>query len=160
MGRTGRRAGGGLVMLAPDTTTTPSPPQREADDRAEACRAVIAASAAASTAALPQVRSLLPTGWHAICHQAITGATHTVDIDPPTGVVDATAYRIPRTDGHDGAGAGWSVRVHNRQQRVDFPLSTDGGAHAAVFADVEAAVAAAITVVRVEAVPTRTGRPR
>lgn len=146
------------MIRVPDTSTPPSPAQREGDDRADAYRALIAASAAATIAALPHVRCLLPTGWHATGRQAIIGATYTVDIDPPTGVVDATAYLIPRTDGHDGTGIGWLVRVHNRQQRVDFPLYTDDGAHAAVFATVEAAVDAAITVLRVEAVSTRPGR--
>ena len=117
-----------------------------------------AASAAATTAALPHVRQVLPDGWHASGHQAISGATHTVEIDPPTGVVDATAYLMPRTD-DDGAVTGWWVRVHNRQQRVDFPLYTDGGARAAVYTSVEDAVAAAITALRIEAVPTRIGRP-
>ena len=147
-------------MPAPDTTPSPSPAQQAANDRADAARAVIAASATATTAALPRVRRLLPPGWRAGGHQAISGATHTVAIDPPAGVVDATAYLMPRTGEHDGTVAGWWVRVHNRQQRVDFPVYTDGGAHAAVFTSVDDAVAAAITVLRVEAVPAHLGGSR
>jgi hypothetical protein len=148
------------VTPAPDTTTSPSPAQQAANDRAATAQAVIAASAAATTAALQRVRHLLPDRWHAACHQAIIGATHTVAIDPPPGVVDATAYLMPRTGDHDGTVSGWSVRVHNRQQRVNFPLYTDGGARAAVYTSVDDAVTAAITVLRVEAVPTVSGRPR
>jgi hypothetical protein len=147
-------------MPAPDPTTSPSPAQRAADERADAARAVIAASATATTAALPRVRHLLPEGWHASGHQTISGATHTVAIDPPTGVVDATAYVMPRTDDRDGTVSGWWVRVHNRQQRVDFPLYTDGGARVAVYTSVEDAVAAAVAALRIEAVPTVIGRPR
>jgi hypothetical protein len=148
------------VTPAPGTTPKLSPAQQAANERADAAQAVIAASATATTAALPRVRRLLPDGWHAGGHQAISGATHTVAIDPPTGVVDATAYLMPRTDDHDGTVTGWWVRVHNRQQRVDFPLYTDGGARAAVYTSVDDAVAAAITVLRIEAVPARIGRPR
>ena len=145
---------------APGTTPKPSPAQQAANEQADATRKLIAASATATTAALPRVRQLLPDGWHASGHQAISGATHTVDIDPPTGMVDATAYLMPRTDDHDGAVTGWWVRVHNRHQKVDFPLYTDGGARAAFYTSVDAAVAAAITALRIEAVPTVIGRPR
>ena len=145
---------------APGTPPKLSPAQQVFDERADAAQAVIAASATATTAALPRVRQLLPDGWHASGHQAISGATHTVTIDPPTGVVDATAYLMPRTGDHDGTVTGWWVRVHNRQQRVDFPLYTDGGARAAIYTSVDDAVAAAITALRIEAVPTVVGRPR
>jgi hypothetical protein len=144
---------------APDTTTPPSPAQRAANDNAAAARALVTASATATTAVLPRVRQLLPAGWHATSYQAIRGATHTVAVDPPTSLVDATAYLLPRTD-QAGRVAGWWVRVHNRAQRVDFPLYTRGGADAAVFEGVDAAVDAAITALRVEAAPARTGRPR
>ena len=147
-------------MPAPDTTPKPSPAQRAANERAAVAQARIAASATAVTAALPRVRPLLPDGWQTRGHQTVSGATHTVAIDPPTGVVDATAYLMPRTDESDGTVAGWWVRVHNRQQRVDFPLYTDGGARAAVYITVDDAVAAAITALRIEAVPTVIGRPR
>lgn len=148
------------MTSAPDETPKLSPAQQVANERADAAQAVIAASAAATTVVLPRVRHLLPDGWHASCHQAISGATHTVAIDPPTGMVDATAYLMPRTNDRDGTVTGWWVRVHNRQQRVDFPLYTDGGARAAVYTSVEDAVAAAITALRIEAVPSRIGRPR
>jgi hypothetical protein len=148
------------VTSAPDATPRLSPAQQVANNRADAAQAVIAASATAVTAALPRVRQLLPDGWHASGHQAISGATHTVDIDPPTGMVDATAYLTPRTDEGDGTVTGWWARVHNRQQRVDFPLYTDGGARAAVYTSVDDAVTAAITALRIEAVPTIVGRPR
>ncbi|WP_432833028.1 hypothetical protein [Dactylosporangium sp. CA-092794] len=138
----------------------PGPAQQEADARADAARAVIAASARVTAAVLPHVRQLLPAGWRASSHQAISGATHTVAIDPPTALVDATAYLLPNTGSGEDAVSGWGVRVHNRQQRVDFPLYTDGGAHAAVFTDVADAVTAAITALRIEAVPTRIGPHR
>src|SRR3954471_22757541 len=96
----------------------PSPAQQEADARADAARAVIAASARATAAVLPHVRQLLPADWDASSHQAISGATHTVAIDPPTALVDATAYLLPATSGGEGTVADWWVRVHNRQQRV------------------------------------------
>ncbi len=143
-------------MQPPDPT--PGPAQREAADRADTARALIAASAAAATTALRHVRCLLPAGWHAACHQVLSGALHTIDIDPPTDVVHATAYLIPRTE--DGAVTGWWVRVHNRRQRIDFPLYTHGGTRAAVYASVEDAVAAAITALRVEAAPPPTARPQ
>ncbi len=144
----------------PGTTPKPSPAQQAANEQADAARNLIAASATATAAALPRVRQLLPDGWQARGRQAISGATHTVDIDPPTSLVDATAYLIPRTDEHDGTVTGWWVRVHNRHQRVDFPLYTDGGARAAVYTSVEGAAASAISALRIEAVPTGIGRPR
>src|SRR5689334_20514322 len=132
-------------MTEPGTTPKVSPAQQAANERADAAQVVIAASAAATTAALPHVRPLLPDGWQTSGHQAISGATHTVAIDPPTSLVDATAYLMPRTDEGDDTVTGWWVRVHNRQQRVDFPLYTDGGARAAVYTSVDDAVAAAVT---------------
>lgn len=144
-------------MPAPETAPSPSPAQQLADEQAEAARAIIAASAAATIAALPCVRPLLPTGWHASCPQPISRATHTLAIDPPTDMVDATAYLKPHTT-NDGTVAGWYVRVHNRAKRIGFPLYTEGGAHAAVFTNAEDAATVAITVLRIEAVPARLGR--
>ena len=144
----------------PDAAGPVSPAQQEADARAGAARAVIAASARATAAVLPHVRQLLPADWRAGSHQAIAGATHTVAIDPPTALVDATAYLLPDTGACEGTESGWWVRVHNRQQQVDFPLYTDGGAHAAVFAHIADAVTAAITALRIEAVPARSGHRR
>ncbi|WP_433651570.1 hypothetical protein ACQP2C_02940 [Micromonospora zamorensis] len=92
---------------------------------------------------LPEVQRLVPEGWAARRHQT-DGARCTVAIDAPADV-NATSYLSPPVGRF-----GWYVRVHNRTTGMDFPLYTDGGARAASFDTIEAAVAAAVEALRVE----------
>ncbi|MEU1244203.1 hypothetical protein ABZ388_27955 [Micromonospora parva] len=91
---------------------------------------------------LPEAQRLVPEGWAARRHQT-DGARCVVAIDAPA--VIATSYLSP-PDGKFG----WYVRVHNRATGVDFPLYIDGGARAASFDTIEAAVVAAVEALRVE----------
>ncbi|CCH17736.1 hypothetical protein [Micromonospora lupini] len=97
---------------------------------------------------LPEAQRLVPEGWAARRHQN-DGARCHVAIDAPADV-NATSYLSP-PDGKSG----WYVRVHNRTTGIDFPLYTDGGARAASFDTIEAAVAAAVEALRVESAEAR-----
>jgi hypothetical protein len=119
--------------------------EREARIRRAHTDAIIEQTRQVATASIDEFRTLLPDGWHAQVNQIIVGACYTVDIHPPTGPVDVHAYLTPPHDGHS-----WYVRVFNRTRGLDFPLYTDGGVHAATFPTVPDALAAAISVVRIE----------
>ena len=51
-------------------------------------------------------------------------------------------------DGEDG----WTVGVHNRSRRIDFPLYVAGGARVALYPTAEAALKAAINALEIELV--------
>lgn len=108
----------------------------------------ITASAEHVAQAVAAVHDRLPADWHAVACQHIDGATHTLDIQPPAGSIDAIAYLIPPT----GRGDGWLVRVHNRTRHLDFPLYHAGGARAASFGSASEALDAAIEALRIEIV--------
>jgi tripartite-type tricarboxylate transporter receptor subunit TctC len=90
---------------------------------------------------------LLPDGWSAAASQAISEAIHTIAITPPGGAVDVSADLSPPASDGD---SGWSVRIHNRAEGIDFPLYTAGGAHAATYCTAPDAAAAAVTALRCE----------
>jgi hypothetical protein len=119
--------------------------EREYRQRAADTRRRVAASAEQVHRALVAVRDRVPEGWRFGACQHLDGAIHTLTVEPPADIIDATAYLAPPDDGD-----GWRVRVHNRAQGIDFPLYGAGGARAAVFADPGDAVDAAVTALRVE----------
>jgi hypothetical protein len=120
--------------------------ERDHRQRAVENQRRIAASADQVHRAMAAVRERMPTGWHAAARQHIDGATHTLEVEPASGCIDAIAYLIPPTCGSRG----WRVRVHNRTYRIDFPLYRDGGARAASFDTACDALDAAIRALRVE----------
>jgi hypothetical protein len=108
----------------------------------------------AVAAAIGHARTLVPAGWRAQARQARPDVCHAIDIHPPAGAVDVTAYLLPA-----GSDRGWHVQIHNRTRRVGFPLYTRGGAEAAYYATVDDAVTAAVTALRIEIPEPAGGRP-
>ena len=113
---------------------------RAADDAV-----VIAVSAHAVGEALPRLTGLVPDGWSLSAGQNLPGALHTLTLTPPPPLVHVNACLRP-----PDRGFGWYVRVHNRSQRIDYPLYEAGGVRAAHFATAEDALQAAITALRVD----------
>lgn len=99
--------------------------------------------------ALPAVQAHVPDNWQATVAQPPSGATWALTIHPPAGPIDVYAYLSP-----PHSDRGWHVRIHNRTEKVGFPLYTAGGAQAAQFGTLPDAVDAAVT-----ALLTETGKP-
>ncbi|WP_444951086.1 hypothetical protein [Micromonospora ureilytica] len=121
---------------------------REQRQRAAENERAIAKSVDLVEEHLPEAQRLVPEGWAARRHQT-DGARCHVAIDAPADG-NATSYLSP-PDGRFG----WYSRVHNRTTGIDFPLYTDGGARAASFDTIEAAVAAAVEALRVASAEAR-----
>jgi hypothetical protein len=99
--------------------------------------------------ALPAVQAHVPDHWQATVDPPSSGATWALTIHPAAGPIDVHAYLTP-----PHSNRGWYVRIHNRTEKVGFPLYTAGGAHAAQFGTLPDAVDAALT-----ALLTETGKP-
>ncbi|ROO60329.1 hypothetical protein EDC02_2190 [Micromonospora sp. Llam0] len=136
---------GWYLVYDPDHSDWTSFAERKYRRRAADYERRVTASAEQVHRASAALRDRVPDGWRVSACQHGDGAIHTVDIRPPTGTIDATACLTPPDD--DG---GWHVRVHNRAQRIDFPLYRAGGARAASFASPGDALDAAVNALRVE----------
>jgi len=136
------------IWLVRDHTGTEWVSYAEREHRQHATETArrIADATGVVTRTLPRLQALVPPGWQVTVHQP-SSAIPTIAVDPPPGTVDATAYLQP-ADGDRG----WYVRIHNRARRIDFPLYTAGGAHAAYFATTAKALHAARTALAIEMV--------
>ncbi|MGI5213335.1 hypothetical protein [Plantactinospora sp. CA-290183] len=119
--------------------------EREYRQRAAETEQAIAASIRLVDEHLARVHELLPEGWSARTHQAMRGALYAIAIDAPDGVIDATSYLQPPTGRFER-----TVTVHNRVTGVGFPSFADGGARAASFHTVDAAIEDAVGLLRGE----------
>jgi hypothetical protein len=142
------------LFACPETGQWVSAAECEFRRRERRRAAVVEHTRRTTECSLDHARRILPPGWHAQVEQTLPGACHTLHLHPPAGAVDAYAYLVPPHDGR-----GWYVRIHNRTRGVDFPLYTAGGAHAAYFDQLDAAIDAAVTAVRIDTCDpdTRTG---
>jgi hypothetical protein len=150
----------GLYLILDDVTGEwISPAEHDRRQREARTAQVIEESRIAVGASLAEAAALLPDGWTIETGQIMDGSVHalTVAVPPQPGPADASteacadgdaiavASLIPPSDS-----CGWKVRVCNRVQRVGYPLFTDGGARAAQYATVAAAMNAAVNVLRIE----------
>ena len=136
------------IWLVPDPATGQwvSFAEREHRIRTADDAVAIVASAHAIAEALPRLTGLVPDGWSLSAGQNLPGALHTLTLDPPPEApLAVTAFLCPPDRNH-----GWCVRVHNRTQRIDYPLYEAGGVRAAYYTTAEDALQAAITAVHVD----------
>jgi hypothetical protein len=135
-----------------------SPAELDHRQRAARTAQTIEASLLAVEAHLGEATALLPEGWRIDSGPVMDGSVHVLTIavpaDPSPAAMStgagsgrdaiAVASLIPRPDN------GWHVEVFNRARRISYPLYTHGGAHAARYATVAAAMNAAINALRIE----------